>query len=126
MSDRFSRPLSLFNPRVETSVRERRKYERFSLNLPTRIDLKTPGQEQETFEFMTNDISAGGASFLTEKKIYEGTRVKLHIVVSTDWLENLTGAQAHLEVAGTVVRSSPMGVAIRFDGEHRFLRRMMK
>lgn len=126
MSDRFSRPLALFSPRVETSVRERRKYERFSLNLPTRIDLKTPGLEQETFDFRTHDISAGGAFFLTDKKISEGTRVKLDIVVSTDWLKNLTGAQAHLKVDGTVVRSAPQGMAISFDGEHRFLRRMTK
>ena len=126
MSDRFSRPLALLSPRVETSVRERRKYERFSLKLPTRIDLKTPGHEQGTLECMTSDISAGGAFFCTDKKISEGTRVKLDIVVSTDWLKNLTGAQAHLEVAGTVVRSAPRGVAISFDGEHRFLRRMMK
>ena len=97
------------------TVRERRKFERFSLGLPTRIEVVSPQQKNETFELLTSDVSAGGAFFPTNKPFPTGTQVQLRLILLNEIIRELTGAQGCVRLVGKVIRSNLTGMAIYFD-----------
>ena len=99
---------------------EQRVYERFQVALPTRVEVVSSGGEQ-VFEARTRDISARGAFLHTRDALPEGSRVRLDFTVESERISKLTGSQGLIRVEGTVVRSTPEGIAIRFDRESRIL-----
>ena len=101
-------------------MEEKRKYERFVLCLPAKIEVVTSGN-QEALDLVTSDVSAGGAFFHTAEPIPDGAEVNVRLVVGSERIKEITGAQGLLKVAGTVVRSSPIGMAICFDGKHQIM-----
>ena len=76
------------------------------------------GQEEETFDLLSRDVSAGGAFFPTDKTIPKDTKVKLKLTLSSETVKELTGTQGLLEIGGTVVRTGPNGVAVCFDDNY--------
>jgi hypothetical protein len=103
-------------------MQERRKFERFALELPARIEIARLGEDRETFDLLTSNVSAGGAFFSKKLAITSGTRVRLYLTVSSETLKEETGAQGCVRLSGTVVRTEPKGTAIRFDEDYQFLR----
>jgi hypothetical protein len=101
-------------------MKERRQYERFQLALPTRLEDPT-SVKKEIFDAQTRDISASGAFLHTTERLSEGTQCRLELTVPSNKIKELTGAQSLIKVEGTVVRSTPDGVAICFDGECQIL-----
>ena len=101
-------------------MEERREYERFQLALPARLEIAT-SVKKEIFDAQTRDISAGGAFLNTTEAIPEGTRFRIELTISSEKIKELTGAQSCIEAEGVVVRSTPEGVAICFDGECQIL-----
>ncbi len=101
-------------------MEERRAYERFVLMLPARMEMIISGKRQ-VFDFKTKNVSAGGAFLNTSEQISEGTRFQLKMTISNEKIKALTGAHSCIEVEGVVVRSTPDGVAICFDGECQIL-----
>jgi len=96
-------------------MEEQREFERFTLRLPTIAETTGTGQEEETFDLLSRDVSAGGAFFPTDKTIPKDTKVKLRLTLSSETVKELTGTQGFLEIGGTVVRTGPNGMAICFD-----------
>ena len=96
-------------------MKDRRKYERFSLIVPARLEVITSGKKQ-VFDLQSRNISAAGAFFDIDVPIPEGSYVKVDLTVASQRLKELTGAQSLIKVEGTVVRSTPTGVAVCFDG----------
>ena len=74
-------------------MEERRKYERFELALPAKMEMLTPGKK-EIFDVQTKDISAVGAFLATAAQFSEGTRFRLELTVPSDRIKELTGAQS--------------------------------
>lgn len=101
-------------------MKERRKYERFVLELPSQVEVVTSGK-REVFDLLTSDISAGGAFFYTPESIIQGTQVKLSLVVASQTLKELTAAQGLIKVEGTVVRCNAKGVAVSFDEDYEIM-----
>ena len=102
-------------------MEERRKYERLQLELPARLEMNS-AERTEIFDLQTKDISAAGALLLgTTEQYPAGTRCQLELIVTSERIKELTGAQGLIKVEGTVVRSTPDGVAICFDGECELL-----
>ena len=97
-------------------MKERRRFERFSLALPTRMEAILSGQKK-VFEFATRDISACGVFIDALGTFIEGTQIKLNFISRSKRIMELTGSQSLIEAEGNVVRSTPMGVAIHFDKE---------
>jgi hypothetical protein len=77
--------------------------------------------QKQIFDFETRDISAGGVFINTREQFPEGTRFKIDITISSERLKDLTGVNSLMESTGNVVRSTPKGVAIQFDGECKIL-----
>ncbi len=98
-------------------MKERRRFERFSLTLPTRMETVSSGQKK-VFEFETRDISACGVFIHNAfDSLVEGTRIKLNLIAGSERIRDITGSQSLIEAEGSVVRSTPTGVAICFDKE---------
>jgi hypothetical protein len=97
-------------------MKERRTCERFQLSLPARLELNSAGKK-EVFELETKDVSAAGALLLGTTEQYPvGTRCHLELIVASEKIKELTGVQGLIKIDGIVVRSTPDGVAICFDG----------
>ena len=102
-------------------MKDRRKYERFQLELPVRLEVNS-SQRAEVYELRTGDISAAGALLVgTTQQFAVGTRCHLELIVTSEKIKELTGVQGLIKVEGTVVRSKPDGVAICFDGDCQIL-----
>jgi hypothetical protein len=102
-------------------MKERRRFERYSLTLPTRMETILSGQKK-VFEFETRDISACGVFIKnTLDSFIEGTRIKLNLIARSERIRELAGSHSLIEAEGSVVRSTPTGVAICFDKECRVL-----
>ena len=78
-------------------------------------------KERRQFELETWDISAAGAFVITNEKFSKGTRFKLDLTVPSNRIKELTGLQSLIESEGSVIRSSPIGVAIKFDKKCQIL-----
>jgi len=99
-------------------MRERRKYERFELRLPARIEAFTSNGSQ-VLNLTTSVISAAGGFFHTKKSICEGTNVRVRLTIVSERLTELTDTKGLIEVEGKVIRTSSTGIAICFNGERQ-------
>ena len=102
-------------------MKERRTYERFQLSLPARLEMNS-SERIEIFELQTKDISAAGALLVgTTEQFPAGIRCQLELIVTSERIKELTGVQGLIKLEGTIVRSTPNGVAICFDGDCEIL-----
>ncbi len=100
---------------------DKRKLERFDLELPATIELLTPDQEKSLLNLLTTNICSGGAYFHTKQPLPEGIQVKIDLVLPLDKLRKLKDEhkQAYIKVTGTVLRSGSEGMAIFFDEDYQ-------
>lgn len=96
-------------------MKDRRKFERFQLSLPARLETNNPNRKQ-IFKFKTRDISSAGAFIDTTEKFSEGTQFKMDFTVTSQKIKELTGSLSSIECEGSVVRSTDHGMAVRFNG----------
>ena len=101
-------------------MKERREYERFQLALPVRLE-NAISVKKEIFDAQTRDMSAAGVFLLTTKRFSEGTPCRLELIVTNERIKELTGVHGLIKLEGTIVRSTPNGVAICFDGDCEIL-----
>ena len=101
-------------------MEERRRFERFQLRLPVRMEVIISGKRQ-VFDLETKDISAAGVFIETSEQFSEGTPVQLSMTLSSDRIRELTGSQSLIKVKGIVVRSAPTGLAVGFAGRREIL-----
>ncbi len=97
---------------VET---EKRKMERFDLELPAWLYLVDESEELEPFEYKTRNICAGGAYFNTDSPFAVGTDVKINITLPINKFKELGGKHTRIDVSGSVIRADEQGMAVCFD-----------
>jgi c-di-GMP-binding flagellar brake protein YcgR len=100
---------------------QRRKIKRFDLELATYLSVANQGNKQESFEFITSNICAGGAFFKTDKPLTVGTDVKLTINLPLGKFENVKHTISYIDVSGSVIRTNHQGMAVCFDRKHKIL-----
>lgn len=93
---------------------DRRLYERLSYPFPVRLETITNGKQ--VLNLTTKNISASGTFVFTPISFPEGTRFILELTFpinnQTDkYVETLNGFK------GSLIRSTPHGIAIQFDRE---------
>ena len=100
---------------------DKRRLERFDLELPATIELLTSDQEKSLVNLLTTNISSGGAYFHTPQPLPKGTQVKIDLVLPLDKLRKLKDEhkQAYIKVTGTVLRSESEGMAICFEEDYQ-------
>jgi hypothetical protein len=97
----------------------KRKMERFSLEIPAHISFDDEYGQEKKFSLVTNDVCAGGAFLKTEKPLPIGTEVKIDLVLPLESLRRLEGKKARIEVSGAVIRIDENGMAISFNSNYR-------
>lgn len=101
-------------------MEERRKFERFNTNVPTRIGIPGIEGQEEKLDSETKNLSAGGILFKFEKPLPVGSPVKIEIVLHFEELRATADPVGALiiNVSGRVLRSGPDGIAIRFNEDY--------
>ena len=94
---------------------EKRKLERFKLQLLSHISVRGPDKDVKTLRLMTQDVSSGGAFFKTPNPLPVGTQVDLDLILKIDRLKEITGNLALVNLSGTIIRTHEEGMAICFD-----------
>lgn len=67
----------------------------------------------------TQNISSGGAYFSVVDPLPDDTPVRITIVLGMEKPKDLSDRYAYVRVRGTVLRSEPSGMAIRFDEDYQ-------
>jgi Tfp pilus assembly protein PilZ len=98
---------------------EKRKMDRFSLELPALLSIKDENRKQRSIEVMTGDICSGGAFFRTNKPFTVGTDVKMDLILPSDKFKKLGGKRSRINVSGSVIRTDELGMAVCFDKKYR-------
>jgi hypothetical protein len=98
-------------------MKEQRKFERFNVAVPARMEMITSAGSHHSLDVQTKDISAAGAFLNTSEHISKGTRFRLRFTLPSEKIKELTGTQSLIKAEGTVVRATSTGVAVCFDGE---------
>jgi hypothetical protein len=91
-------------------MKERRKLERFDLQLPAEIEVERG--KKHIRNLFTKNICAGGAFFETSNPLPLNTNVKIDLVAPT---------RVQIIVLGAVCRSDPSGMAVQFEEEYKIL-----
>ena len=104
------------------TTNERRKLERFIIELPAKIEVVSTDQRDRLFNLFTKDISSGGAYFRTQKPLPVGTEVRVDLVLPLDKLKKFLNdrEKVTVNVTGTVLRAEPRGMAIGFSEDYKF------
>jgi hypothetical protein len=98
---------------------EKRKMERFDLEIPIYLSMADKNNKHESLKFITTNICSEGAFFKTEKLLSVGTDVKLDIILPLDKLHNLEGKISRIKVSGSVIRTDQQGMAISFEKNYK-------
>lgn len=97
-------------------MKERRQYERFPIPLPVRLESITLGRK-EVLDLETRDISASGIFIATLMSFPEGTQFILDFTIPSDNIKEFKDVKSLKGCTGSMVRSTPHGMAIQFDRE---------
>ena len=96
---------------------EKRKMERFSLELPTCITVNNSNRKQETFEFKISNVSADGAFIKTDEPLSVGTEVSISMILSLKRIKKFREKKSLINVSGSVIRRDEKGMAVCFNGK---------
>ena len=98
---------------------ERRKLERFNLELPALLSLIDESGTPKAAKYMINDICSGGAFFKTDEPLSVGTDVKMDLILPIDKLNKSGGNRSRIYVSGFVIRTEKHGMAVCFNKKYR-------
>ena len=111
--------------------KERRLHERFSIQIQTKMTAETLSGKTPMMEFLTADISAGGAFIKTEHPLPLVSKVRLEFLLSLEDLQTLKfvlsletlkawkGKRIWVSASGIVTRSTADGMGIMFDENYQ-------
>ena len=100
---------------------DRRKIERFSLELPTYLSIVDRNKKTKSLELITSNLCAGGVFFKTNKPLAVGTDVKLAVILLLAKFKNVKDKISYIDVSGSVTRTDHQGMAICFDEKYKIL-----
>jgi PilZ domain-containing protein len=110
---------------------ERRVHERFSMRIQTKMTAETLSGKTPMMEFLTANISGGGAFIETGHPLPLVSKVRLEFLLSLEDLQSLKfilsaetlkswkGERAWVSASGIVVRCEPTGMGIMFDENYQ-------
>ena len=98
-------------------MKEQRLYKRFPARFPIKLEAITSSRKR-VLDLTTRDISASGTFIITPTYFLEGTRFFLDFDIPRESFEVLKeGTKSLRGYTGSMVRSTPYGMAINFDRE---------
>lgn len=113
------------------SAQERRQHQRFSMNVQVKMTAETRSGTTPMMEFLTANISAGGAFIETDAPLPLASKVRLEFLLALENLETLKfivsmetlkawkGKRVWISASGVVVRLEADGMGIMFDENYQ-------
>ncbi len=110
---------------------ERRMHERYSLRIQVKMTAQTLSGKTPLMEYLTANISAGGAFIETETPLPLASKVSLEFllslqelqtlkfILSMETLKNWKGKRVWICASGIVVRHEDTGMGIMFDENYQ-------
>lgn len=95
---------------------ERRQYERLSYPFPVRLETMF-AYKRKVLDLVTKNISASGTFILSSESFPEGTRFVMSFTFPSNKIQKLKTLKRLNGCIGSLVRSTPDGIAIQFDRE---------
>ena len=95
---------------------EKRKLERFNLEIPATVSITAAGAEKK-LDMETRDVCSGGAYFRTEQNVPIGTEVQINLVLPLEKFKTLPDhcEKVLVNLSGKVLRIEPDGIGVCFD-----------
>lgn len=100
---------------------EKRKMERFDLELPALISITDEDGSHKTFESVSSNICSGGAFFALDKPLSIGTDVNINMILPVSDIENSIVDKSLIDVSGSVIRTEPKGMAVCFYNKFKIM-----
>ena len=99
---------------------EKRLFERFDIHVPVKMEIPDRQEIQGPVTIETNNLSAGGIFFQTDRTLPAGAHVKMEITLRFDELKTDEDPDGSfiIAVTGYVQRSGPAGTAICFHNDY--------
>jgi hypothetical protein len=102
-------------------VIEKRKVERFDLQLEAFVSLPGSVSQNRTDSLITRDISMCGAFLMTDKPLPVGSKICVDMILTLAGREKKGAQKAWIKASGKVLRSDNEGMAVSFDDQSRIL-----
>ena len=100
---------------------EKRKLERFNLEVLAKIEVLTTGHGKEKLDFQTSNVCSGGAYLLTPQPLPVGTEISVDLVLPLDEFKKLPNKyeKVQINLTGKVLRVEPDGMGVCFDENYQ-------
>lgn len=96
---------------------ERRTVTRYNLQVPAHVETIPNGDDIQSYEWKTRDVSSSGAFLLTDGQLLEdGIDIKVNL-----FLNSFSGSGSWVSMSGRVIRAESEGVGVCFDGQYKFI-----
>ena len=99
---------------------EKRKFERFNIGVPARIEIIAQEGGREKYDVETSDLSAEGTYLKSGRPLQEGSQVRIEIFLNFEELRCPADPDGSLIISATgrVLRSGHEGMAIHFNDDY--------
>ena len=107
------------HPTAAKKMKERRRFERYSLALPARLKSDGgPGDGGIPEGLVTSNISSGGAYVMMTEPLTQGMEVRMEIILPFNHLKKVkVEKDACVTITGKVVRAEAAGIAVQFNDD---------
>ena len=103
------------------SVIEKRRVERFDLQLEAFVSLPGETSHTDTGSLVTRDISMNGVFLVTDTPLPVGAKVNVDMILTLGGKQKQNSQQAWIKASGKVLRTDKQGMAVGFDDRSRIL-----
>jgi hypothetical protein len=102
-------------------VIEKRKVERFDLQLEAFVSLPGETSHAEMGNLVTRDISMNGVFLITDRPLPVGSKVSVDMILTLGGKKKQDSQQAWIKASGKILRTDNQGMAVGFDDKSRIL-----
>ncbi|MGD8667224.1 MAG: PilZ domain-containing protein [Desulfobacterales bacterium] len=100
---------------------EKRKVERFDLELEAFVSLPGETDRTERGNLVTRDVSMSGVFLVTDAPLPVGSKVNVDMILTLGGRKKQNAQQAWIKASGKVLRTDHQGMAVSFDDQSRIL-----
>jgi hypothetical protein len=102
-------------------VIEKRKVERFDLELEAFVSIHGQTDRTDMGNLVTRDVSMSGVYLVTDAPLPVGSKVNVDMILTLGGRNKQNAQQAWIKASGKVLRADKQGMAVGFDDQSRIL-----
>ena len=100
---------------------EKRKVERFDLELEAFVSLPGETDPSDMGKLVTRDVSMNGVYLVTDAPLPVGSKVNVDMILTLGGRKKQKTQQAWIKASGKVLRTDNQGMAVSFNDQSRIL-----